>query len=286
MISEDFFPVPRLDKVLVATDRSAFSEGAFEAALQLGKTFSSELYVMTVLEETPGYESTETAFARKEKDDAIRYLKSLKARATSERLRCHIFLHRGDDPSGLIVDEAARKQVDMIIVGRRGRKGLAKVLMGSVAAKVIGRAPCRVLVVPRMARIEYGNILIATDGSAYSHAAAAEAVAIARRCGGHLLAISVIPSEEEPEEERKNVRDVAELAHKAGITAETMTPVGKPHEVITEVASGRGVNLIVIGTYGKTGIRKLLMGSTTEMVIGLAGCPVLVVNSAPSQAVD
>jgi nucleotide-binding universal stress UspA family protein len=55
-----------------------------------------------------------------------------------------------------------------------------------------------------------------------------------------------------------------------------MTPIGKPSEIITETAAGRGVDLIVMGTYGRTGLKKLLMGSTTEKVIGTAGCAVLV----------
>lgn len=52
---------------------------------------------------------------------------------------------------------------------------------------------------------------------------------------------------------------------------------GKPHEIIAEVASGRSVGLIVMGTYGKTGLKKFFMGSATEKVIGLSGCSVLVV---------
>lgn len=69
------------------------------------------------------------------------------------------------------VDEAAEKKVDMIVIGRRGRKGLMKVLMGEVAANVIGHAPCKVLVVPKAAKIEYKTILVATDGSEHSQAA-------------------------------------------------------------------------------------------------------------------
>jgi nucleotide-binding universal stress UspA family protein len=62
------------------------------------------------------------------------------------------------------------------------------------------------------------------------------------------------------------------------IPVETLTPVGRPYDVIAEIAGGRGVDLIVMGAYGKTGLKKFLMGSSTEKVIGLAGCAVLVVN--------
>jgi nucleotide-binding universal stress UspA family protein len=267
MPSGDFSHALNLEKVLIATDRSVFSEGAFGAALQLAKAYCSELYVVTVLAKSPEQKGVAADVPQQEEVKATRYLKSLKARATAEKLRCHIFLHRGDDPAGLIVAEAASKQVDMIIVGRRGRKGITKFLLGSVAAKIIGRAPCKVLVVPRMARIGYKNILIATDGSSYSHTAAEQAVAIAGRWKGHLIAISVITPAEEPQEEMKNVSYVAELASKADVTIEARTPIGRPHELIAEIAGDRGVDLIVMGTYGRTGLRKFLLGSTTEKVL-------------------
>ena len=78
----------------------------------------------------------------------------------------------------------------MIVVGRRGRTGLRKILMGEVAAKVIGYAPGKVFVVPRAARIEYRNILVATDGSPHGNAAVNEAITIAKRCRSRLIALS------------------------------------------------------------------------------------------------
>jgi nucleotide-binding universal stress UspA family protein len=70
-----------------------------------------------------------------------------------------------------------------------------------------------------------------------------------------------------------------QLAQKKGIqVAEVLTPIGKPDDSIVEIAGGRGVDLIVMGAYGKSGVKKLLMGSATEKVIGSAGCAVLVVK--------
>jgi len=66
---------------------------------------------------------------------------------------------------------------------------------------------------------------------------------------------------------------------KEGVSAEAVTPAGRSFNVIVETAGGRGVDLIVMGTYGKTGVKNLLMGSATEKVIGSAGCGVLVVKA-------
>jgi hypothetical protein len=181
------------------------------------------------------------------------------------------------------VDTAAEKKIDMIVIGRHGRSGLMKVLMGQVAAKVIGHAPCKVLVVPRAARIECKNILVATDGSEHSAAAASEALGIAKRCGSNIIAVSVATLGVEQEKAKANVGRIAEMAQKDGIPMEALTPVGRTHDVIVDTAGGRAVDLIVMGTYGETGLRKLLMGSTTEKVIGHAACAVLVITAKQTE---
>jgi nucleotide-binding universal stress UspA family protein len=183
------------------------------------------------------------------------------------------------DAAQAIVDEATEKKVDMIVIGRRGRKGVAKALMGEVAAKVIAHAPCKVLVVPRAAQIEYKNILAATDGSVHAIAAVNEALAIAKRCGSHVIALSAMRDESERKEANQFASAAADAAKKEGVSAEAVTPTGRSFNAIVETAGGRGVDLIVMGTYGKTGVKKLLMGSATEKVIGTAGCAVLVVKS-------
>ncbi len=273
-------PVSKLEKLLVATDRSMFSEGAITAAITFAKHCSSKLYVMTVVETNPEYETAGAELLQKETEEAARYLAALKARALEEIPSCETIFRRGDSASRLIVEEAAQKKVDMIAVGRRGRHGLEKVLLGSAAAKIIGHAPCKVLVVPRAAGIEFKNILVATDGSEHARTAAAEAIEIAKRCGSRLTAISVAHLEAEREKARANAGDVVLSAQQAGINVETMALVGKPHETIAGTAKSMGVDLIVMGAYGRTGLKKLLMGSTTEKVIGLAGCAVLIAKTA------
>jgi nucleotide-binding universal stress UspA family protein len=269
-------PVSKLEKLLVATDRSVFSEGAITAAINFAKHCSSKLYVMTVVETNPEYETAGAELLQKEKEDAAQYLASLKARVLQEIPSCETIFRHGDSAFRLVVEEASQKKVDMIAVGRRGRSGLEKVLLGSAAAKVIGHAPCKVLVVPRAAKIGFKNILVATDGSEHSRTAGTEAIEIAKRCGSRLIAISVVPAEDQKEKARANADEVVLASHQAGIYAETIALVGKPHEVIVATAKSMGADLIVMGAYGKTGLKRLLMGSTTEKVIGLTTCAVLV----------
>jgi nucleotide-binding universal stress UspA family protein len=274
-----FCPVSRLEKLLAATDRSVFSEGAIREAINFAKKCSSRLYIVSVMETNPEYETIGANFFQKEEEEAVAYLESVKTRASQEGLYCQSMLLHGDEPYRRIVDAASEKMVDMVIMGRRGRTGLMKVLMGSVTAKVIAHAPCKVLVVPKAARIDYRKLLVATDGSEHSIAAASEAIGIAKRCGSDIVAVSVAHSEAELEEAKTNVGRVVEMAQKDGIPVEALTPIGRSYDLIVETAGGRAVDLIVMGTYGKPGLRKLLMGSTTEKVIGHSACAVLVVKA-------
>ena len=274
-----FCPVSKLEKLLLATDRSEFSEGAIREAIIFAKLCSSKLYVISVLETNPLYETLGSNFFDKEKDEALKHLESIKTKAAEKGLNCEIIFHRVGEAYKLIVDEAAEKNVDMIVIGRRGRKGLTKLLMGSVAAKVIGFAPCcNVLVVPKAAKIGYHKILVASDGSEHGNAAAAEAISIAVRCGSRIIALSSCLTDDELPEAKHNAENIVRMSQNKGVMAETVTPIGRAYEAIIDAADGREVDLIVMGAYGKTGLRRILMGSATERVVGLAKCAVLVVT--------
>jgi len=284
MGSGEFCPVGKLEVLLVATDRSQFSEGAIREAITFAKKCSSRLYAVSVLESNPEYETIGSNVFEKEEAEALAYLESVRERASQEGLACETVLREADDPSQAIVSEATERKVDMIVIGKHGRTGLMKVLMGKTAANVIAHAPRKVLVVPKAAKIEYRTILVATDGSEHSDAALTEAIAIAKRCGSLLIALSAIRDEGEKAEASGHANRAVELARKEGVSAESIVPTGKAFAAIVETAGGRGVDLIVMGTYGRTGMKKLLMGSTTEKVIGDAGCAVLVVKSRETAA--
>lgn len=276
-------PTKKIENLLLSTDGSEFSEGAVREAINLAKTCASRLFALSVVETNPEYETLAPQLVEKEIEKARAYLEAVRERAAKENVNCEIVIHQGEDSYRYIVDEAAKRHAEMIIMGRRGRTGLKRLMMGSVTAKVIGHAPCNVLVVPRAAKIELKKILVATDGSRYSDAAAMEAIGIAKRCGAKLTVISVVPSELIAEKEQKaaecNIKNIKDLAEKEGISVEGLIAEGKPYEAIVNTATEKNIDLIVVGSHGRTGFEKLLMGSVTERVIGLSPCAVLVVKT-------
>ncbi|MDI6744741.1 MAG: universal stress protein [Thermodesulfovibrionales bacterium] len=269
----------KLERLVLPTDGSEFSEGAVREAIILAKTCSSKLFAVSVIETNPEYEAIAPQLIEKAEKEAREHLESVKARALKEGVGCEIIARQGEEPYKYIVEEAEKNKADMIIMGRRGRRGLKRLMMGSETAKTIGHFPCNVLVVPRAAKLEFKNILVATDGSKYSDAAAAEAVGIAKRCGSSLIAVSVVYSDVDRKCAEDNIKEIKGLAEKEGVKIDTLIAEGRPFEVIVNTAKDKKTDAIVIGSHGRTGIARLLMGSVTERVIGAAECAVLVVKA-------
>jgi len=270
---------PKLRKILLATDGSVYSEGAIREAIHFARQCSARLTVLFVQETNPEYETVGAHYFDLETADATKHLRAIKVLASHEGVPCEAFLHRGDKASTVIVDEAADRRADMIITGRRGRRGLAKLLIGETAAEIISKAPCKVLVVPKAAKIEGGTILVATNGSDHSYAAISEAIGIARCRESRIIAVSAMRAPDDLKKSRSLVYQAVAQAQEEGLWVEGLTPVGKPVDVILETATGRAADLIVMGAPGKKGVTGMLRGSSAEKVIGNAGCAVLVVRA-------
>jgi len=279
MSANQVCPVLKMGKLLLASDRSEFSEGAIREAIKLAKTCSSKLYIISVAE-TPDIRAYNYPMASFEKLEIVtrQHLELLKESAEKEGIICEIIERRGTETYKYIVDEAAKNNVEMIIIGRRGRTGITRLMMGSVTAKVIGHSPCKVMVVPRFARISFEKILVPTDGSIFSDLASREAISIAKNVRSSLIVLSVATKDENLPVAEASVGMVKEAAEKEGIKVEALTLIGNPHEVIVDTAEKKKAGFIVVGSHGRSGIERLLMGSVTERLIGHAGCPVLVVR--------
>ncbi len=290
-------PTTGVEKILLSTDGSEYSEGAVREAIRLAKKCSSRLTAITVVDTNPEFAALAPQIVEKKAKSARTNLDAVLSRAGKEGVACETVIREGEESYRYIVEEALKNKCTMIAMGRRGRTGLTRLMMGSVTARVVGLAPCNVLVVPKAAHMEFKGIVVATDGSKYSAAAASEAIGLAKRNGSQLTVISVVPSElttptdvdftltqrehivqKEMHEAEKNARAVKEAAQKEGVAVKAFVLSGKPADAIIETARDRNADLIVVGSHGRTGLEKLLMGSVAERVIVLSSCPVLVVK--------
>ncbi|MBF0338776.1 MAG: universal stress protein [Nitrospirae bacterium] len=269
-----------LKSLLLAVDGSPFSEGAIKEALLFSKSCGIRLTLLYIQGLSDSYESGGLTFVERRDTRIDDYFDKIREDAAEENVELDIIIRRTDAPYKGIIDEAVDRQSDVIIMGRRGMTGLKRMLMGSVTAKVIAYAPCKVLVVPREAGIKGEHIMLATDGSRYSDAAQEEAISMARRCPQvkTFTALSVASSDSKLDDTRRILDGVTSSANRVGVNVETVTAVGSPYESIVETARTRDTNIIVMGKHGRTGIDRLLMGSVAERVVALSPCSVLVVK--------
>ncbi|MBI5635135.1 MAG: universal stress protein [Nitrospirae bacterium] len=142
-------PITGLKNILVATDGSVCSEKALSEAINLSKSCNTKLYVMSVVEVNEEYEALAPLVVEKADEEARMFLDAAQKCAEREKVSCSTIVHRGEDPAHFIVEEAEKLKVDMIVMGKHGRtKALRKLFVGSVTAKVISHAHCKVLIVP------------------------------------------------------------------------------------------------------------------------------------------
>ncbi|MFZ1128957.1 universal stress protein [Methanoregula sp.] len=138
----------------------------------------------------------------------------------------------------------------------------------------------------------FSRILIATDGSEKNRAALAEGIKVARACGAAVHAAYVIDtgtfstmSGDIPLGDTYRVfqaeaeQAFARIRSQAGdVKVETSILEGRPAAEIVKFSVAKGIDLIVIGTQGKKGLERLLLGSVAEEIIRSAPCKVLVVK--------
>ena len=282
----------RYRKILVAIDGSAQSMHALRESLKLAVFEKCWITVVSVATDYNGDLST-TAIGdiRKALTEPCRQaLAAAEELARSERALIKTVCEQGD-PYERIVDLSDAENADLIVMGRSGKGSVERNLIGSVTSRVIGYSQKDVLVVPSGAEVGWKSILVATDGSRYSKVATTRAIDFARSYKGELTALSVVDVPEEFYAEapdvadsmimkaKKYAGDIRDEAESMGVTSRALVREGESAKIIISVAKDVNADVIVMSSHGRTGLRRLLMGSVTAKVIGLASCPVLVVKS-------
>ena len=280
-------PTARLRHILLATDGSKYSAGAQRVAIALARRAKARLTAMTVAMLVEDLELVGTHGLRQAQErEAQTRLDSVASAATAAGLPCGRMIRYGEEPHFEIIHAAEEIGADLIVMGRRGARGLARLMVGDATGKVVGEAPCNVLVVPRSAGMTERRILLATDGSPYAEAAAAAACAVAKCCDLPVTVVSVkVPKHPEARRAEADaiVARAVDLLSGQGVAAEGTTAEGEVADAVARVARSIGADILVIGSHGRTGWGRLLLGSNTQRIIGKAECAVLVGKSATNR---
>lgn len=279
MMADQLSPTGRFKTILVASDGSEFSDGAIREAIGMAAKCGARLYASRVVRTNEEYEALAPQLVATDEDAARTHVEDICARAAQQGVECEPLVRRGNTAYEEIVGAAEAHNADLIVIGRRGRGGWMRLMMGGVTRRVIGLAHCPVFVVPRAATVTEKPLLVATDGSRYGDIAATVAASLAKRCDQPLSVVCVAADDLSLAESESVAQRTTALLLQEGVEADSLVLEGRPAERITETAEARQVGVIIVGSHGRTGLERLMLGSVSERVIGLAESAVLVAKS-------
>ena len=291
--------------VICPTDFSSFSERALRYAVVFAKWFGADLTCLLVLADPfgaiRGHPPRWIGADPTAKEKLRERLDLFAAQADGARLAVQTAITEGEVPES-ILKVARRAPGSLVVLGTHGHGGFENLVLGSVTEKVLRKAPCPVLTVPREPEREPAaaalveRILCAVDFSASSQAAFEAALDLAAPSGATLSVVHVLrelPAAEAPELAHFNVPEYRRLIEKEarnrlkafvagrppGREAEIRILSGKPWRRILQLAHEIEADLIVLGVQGRSAADLLLFGSTAHHVVRTAPCPVLTVRT-------
>jgi len=292
-----------IKRILCAVDRSPSSLQAFGYAIALARWQRARLNLLEVIEEAPPPGATRATTRRGMPNETRTTLERdlrrvLTARRASD-VKVEISLRNGNVVQEILA-QAKASRADLVVIGSHGRGGIQRLVLGSVAEKVLRLATCPVLTVRRGVRLvrrsrsPFETILCPTDFSAAANKSVEYAKRLAQEADAKLILMTAV---EWPFGEAVKSGAVAELQKSIesdasdaltrllprpasdGPRAQAIVAAGKASAAIVKVARARSVDLIVMGVSGRGALDVALLGSTTHHVIREGAWPVLTVRT-------
>jgi nucleotide-binding universal stress UspA family protein len=297
---------PEVRRILCPTDFSEFSQRAFAHATALAHWYGARLtllYVSPVMPAVGGFPPLVSSVALEPLSHrhTAGDLRAFAAPAAAAGVAADVAVRDGS-PGSQILEEARESGADLIVMGTHGRGGFERLVLGSVAEKVLRKAPCPVLTVSKPARDrapheppELRSVLCATDLSLASAEALRSALSLARVARARVTVLHVVdwPQQEIPGHRffdvagyRRHLEQEALLQLQAAVPDDArercavreVVTAGTPWREILREAAEDEAEMIVMGVHGRNALDRLLFGSTAHHVVREASCPVLTVR--------
>ncbi len=292
--------INRFKRVVFPTDFSDTAAAAMRTACAMAADFNGELDIVTVVDSTvyayAGYPFG--SLAADLLNSAETQLKELQLPKETNGIKVNRYVLSGNAPRE-IADHASRHKADLIVMATHGSGAVARFFLGSVTDKVLHVAPCPVLVMRKGKGSKseskrgktFRRILFPTDFSPTANLALKRAVALTQDYDAELLLLHIIddnlisthvPGERDIilkelrnhalEQMRKGLpEDLLKNFHTIGVVKR-----GAPAKTIVAHAQAEDCDLIVMGSHGRTGIDRVLLGSVADRVVRHAHCPVFI----------
>jgi nucleotide-binding universal stress UspA family protein len=200
---------------------------------------------------------------------------------------------RFGDPGREIITVAGMLEEPVVVMSSHARRGLDRVIVGSVTFSVVAEAGCPVVIVPvnMAAEPDLSRVIVPLDGSLLAEYALHEGLSLVGAGLETVMLVQVVESlaanpestgqddyTAEREEAARYLTGVAERLHEAGTPAEWTVRNGLPAHEIAAAASEANAGLVVMATHGRSGLRRVILGSAAERVLNTAQRPLLLVR--------
>lgn len=290
-----------IKSILCPIDRSPSSLQAFGYAIALARWQGARLYLLEVVEA-----SVPAGSRRVSENDGVpsdtraaleRDLRRVLTARRASDVRVKIVMRTGNVVQEILA-QAKASRADLVVIGSHGRGGVQRLVLGSVAEKVLRLATCPVLTVrsgasvTRRSRSPFGTVLCATDFSTAANRGVAYAKRLAKEANAKLVLMHAVewpfgdavgPVEELRKSLESSARDklvrLLPRSSSGGLGAQVVLTIGKASAAIVKLARARSVDLIVMGVSGRGALDVAILGSTTHHVIRKGTWPVLTVRT-------
>jgi nucleotide-binding universal stress UspA family protein len=291
----------KLEHIVAATDFSDTSDRAMALAGKLAVAAGARLSLVHVYDPTPlgpavAYPAqvwTGADLAKQLETASKRELERTRSEILARVKRVEPVTIAHSSSALAICDYAEEVKADLVVTGTHGRGGLAHMLIGSVAENIVRHAPCPVLAVRPSATVDGfpGRIVAATDFSPNANAGLDWARDLSDRFDTEVTMVHVydtwpqtIGGERFEFERLENVdanlkAALAEAQRErfgGRETVKTELLAGDAAGAVCEYARDTGAGLVVVTTHGRTGLKRLILGSVAEKIVRHAPCSVLV----------
>lgn len=282
-----------LQSILLATDLRPASEAAVEAAARLGSVFGSTVSVLHVLEAVPGWPEE----LHGEREQAAGPLRALEGRLVAARAYVAERVVAVGPPAEVILRKAAEMDADLIVLGAGDRSRTEASPVGPTAEAVVQHTLAPVLVVrPCEPLLRFEKILCPVDHSPVSARALRNAIRLARAFGSRLTVLSVVPSvswfsaavetgvftgvaAEHARLWRAEFDWFLQRMEEGTACWDREIRSGRPHEEILQACHEHQADLLVMGSTGRSGLSRVLMGSTSRRLLRDLPCSLLMVKT-------
>lgn len=287
-------------QVLCPVDFSDFSQHVLDHAAALARWYGARLTILHVFLTRPAVDLPPVPMTDADCQRLTADLRRLAAKVPVE-VSMDLRITEAGDIHREILTQAEMVAADLLVLGTHGRSGFERLVLGSVAERVVRMAPCPTMIVPRRAAdaapdepVTFRRILCPIDFSTASTRAVRFALSLVEEASAQLMLLHVIemPSEllAEPisaEIDLDRVRAAASAeavrqlhALAAGprphCTVKPLVREGPVYRAILDTAAERAADVIVMGVQGRGAVDLLVFGSNTARVMRGAACPVLV----------